>query len=291
MKYYIFVIISFLFGDKLLFRIKHLYLHLKKGGKIYWLNFKNPVTFNEKINWLKKYPSIPNGNLLADKVEVRKYIKEKVGDQYLIPSLGIFEDANEIDFGSLPDKFVIKTNHGSGFNIICNSKKDLNVLETRRKLNNWLKQNYFYYGREWQYKNIKPRLIIEKHLLEDNNFELLDYKFFCFDGEPKYIQIDTGRFSTHKRQFLTTKWNLLDFTVLYEKESQKIKQPIDLGKMLEISKKLSEGLIFARIDLYSINSKIYFGEITLHPGGGSEPFFPFTFDKELGKKLILPLPK
>jgi len=270
------------------FILNHAYLHLRKKGRLYLLNINSPKTFNEKINWLKIHGYKKENHYKADKLKVREYIKDCIGENYLIPMLGVYDTADDINSECLPNKFVVKTNHGSGYNIICNNKNKFDFNLMKKKINSWMKQNYYYYGKEWQYFGINPKIMIEKHLIDKLGDELLDYKFFCFNGIVKYIQIDIGRFSNHKRLYFDRNWETQDFTILYPRSNQKISKPDNLEEMLSISEKLSKDMVFSRIDLYNINSKIYFGEITFHPEGGCGPFFPNKYDLELGNKLVLP---
>ena len=250
---------------------------LKK--KWYKLDFKSPNTFTEKINYLKLYERNELAPIVADKVLVKDYVKTTIGDKYLIPNIGIFSNANDIDLNYLPNKFIIKANHGSQWNLICNDKTKINWNQAVNKLNNWLGKNAYHLSREWQYKSIKPRLLCEK-LLSEN---LTDYKVFCYDGVPKFIQVDTDRFSNHQRSIFTTKWHETNFQIRYSKISHSIIKPKKLDEILNLSKVLSEKFKFCRVDFYYVNNRIYFGELTNHPGGGIEPFLNYEQDLEFGK--------
>lgn len=266
-------------------RWSYWYLQRKCGAKPSTLNLCQPETFNEKINWLKVFHRFENGHLLVDKFAVRTLISTLVGSQYLVPLLGVYDSADEIDLSSLPSRFVLKATHGSAWNVIVEDKSRANLKSIRRSLRKWLQYNYFYVGREWQYRKCLPRIICEQYLGGNTERPLFDYKFFCFHGEPLFIQVDVDRFTNHARSFYSYDWVKQAFSILFPEFSRDIPQPPRLKEMLEVARRLSQGLVFARIDLYNQNDKVYFGEITLHPGGGCEPFFPQQFDKILGDYL------
>mgnify|MGYP001971359802 CR=1 FL=1 len=247
------------------------------------LNFSDPQNFSEKLNYLKKFYRNKFANTVADKVRVRSYVKDRIGKKYLVPLIKIYNNASEIDFNELPQKFILKTNHGSGWNIICENKNLLDEQVVKRKFERWLSWNAYYLFREWQYKSINPKILCEK-LLE---YEIKDYKVYCFHGKPEYIQVDSGRFSNHTRIIYNTNWVRQDFSILYPAGDDKIEKPKKLNEMLSISEKLSQDFIFSRIDLYINENNIFFGEITLHPEGGICPIFPSKADKIFSDKLKL----
>jgi hypothetical protein len=257
--------------------------HLRLGFWPYNPNIKEPKTFNEKINYIKLFHRPKNGPMVADKVLVREYIEQKIGSKYLIPILGVYNNASEIDFDNLPLGFALKTNHGSGWNIICKDKSKLDIEASKIKLDNWLKLNSYDINREWQYKFIKPLLICEE-LLE---YEIFDFKFFCFNGNPQFIQIDVDRFTNHTRSFYDIEWNKQVFGINYPISEKDIPKPTQLNEMIELAKVLSKGFDFLRVDLYIYNNRVYFGELTLHPGGGYEPFLNKEQDLFLGSFLNL----
>lgn len=225
----------------------------------------------------------------ADKWEVRKIVKRKIGPGILTKVYGVWENALEIDFKKLPKKFVLKPNHGSSWVIVVKDKSTIDEADVRHKLNYWLKINYYYwYGRERQYKLIEPKIIGEQYL-EDNNKNLLDYKFFCFGGKVRFIHLTIDRFTDHKRKnFYDRNWNRLPFTYgPLPGSDKKFPKPKNFSKMIEIAEKLSSGLKLARIDLYNLNGKIYFGEITLTPGNGMDIFRPKKYDQIYGDLLKL----
>ncbi len=221
--------------------------------------------------------------MLADKVLVRDHIKNMIGEKYLIPSLGIYKNAKEIDFEKLPQRFILKTNHGSGWNIICRNKSTFKKKRAIKLLNRWLGFNAYYLSREKQYKIIKPLIICEE-LLE---FEIYDYKFFCFGGKAEFIQVDIDRFTNHKRAFYNLQWQKLPFSIRYEISEKNLAKPTQLEEMERVAAILSKNFQFCRIDLYIHNNQVYFGEITLIPGGGNEPFLPQEYDKKIGELIAI----
>lgn len=257
-----------------------------KTGRI--LNFNNPIRFTEKIQWYKLNYRNPIMNKCVDKYLVREYIKEKGLEYILVKLLGQYDSINKIDFDKLPEKFVIKRTNGGGGNnvIICLEKTKLNFTDLERILD--LKENSNV-GREWAYNNIKPRIIIEELLINKGNpiAGINDYKIFCYSGKPKYIVVDVDRYINHKRNFYDIYWNKLDITSDCEQTENKIDKPKNLEKMLEVASKLSEDFPFVRVDLYNVDGKIYFGELTFYPWSGYVCFTPDDFDYELGKKFDL----
>ncbi|MDR3001209.1 MAG: hypothetical protein LBU89_08095 [Fibromonadaceae bacterium] len=254
----------------------------------YSLDLKNPKTFNEKIQWLKLYGNLEKYANLVDKYEVRKYIAETIGEEYLIPLLGVWDRFEDIDFGKLPEQFVLKCTHDSGSVVICKNKAAFDVKAAQSKLNKHLEQNFYHLLREPQYKNIKPRIIAEKYMVDESGTELKDYKIFCFDGQPKIIQVDFDRFTNHKRNLYDVEWNFLNFEIHYP--SDKIKQiskPQKFDEMLDLAKKLSAAIPHVRVDFYSICGKIYFGELTFTHGSGYENFEPEEFGFEMGSWIEL----
>lgn len=260
-----------------------------KNALGYPLNLDNPNTFNEKLQWLKLYYRNPLMTRCADKVAVRDYVAEKIGTKYLIPCLGIWDNPDDIDFEKLPDKFVLKVNWGSGQNIIVKDKSKLDVISIRRQLSQWMQPDNNLYFRffEWGYKNIKPKIIAEKYI-EQMDGKLLDYKFFCFNGVPKYCQIDIDRYVNHTRCFYNMEYDKQEFTVGYPIYQGNIEKPDRFAEMSEIARILSENFPHVRVDLFAINNNIYFGEMTFFHGAGYERFQPFEWDKSFGDLLILP---
>lgn len=250
-----------------------------------WPNLKNPTTFNEKIQWLKLYDRKPEYTKMVDKLAVRDIIKEKIGEEYLIPLLGSWKNANDINFDSLPDQFVLKCNHDSGSVIICRDKKNFNKNTACKILNKRLKESGFDYGREWPYKNVTPYIIAEKYMVDESNEELSDYKFFCFNGQPIYMFIATDRFKDTKFDFFDMEFNHLDIINGHSNSGKLFEKPKGFESMKELAKILSEDLPHVRIDFYNINGQIFFGEITFFHYSGFTPFEPEKWDYELGSKI------
>jgi len=254
------------------------------------LDLKNPKTFNEKMQWLKLYDRKPIYTKMVDKYEVREYIKEKIGEEYLIPLIGVYDSFDDINFELLPNQFVIKCTHDSGGLVVCRNKEKLDLEKARKKINNSLKRNFYYYNREWPYKDVKPRIIIEKYMEDSKSKELIDYKFFCFNGVPKFIYISEGLedHSTAKISFLNMNFEMEKFKRTDYKAFEKLpEKPETFEKMVAIAKILSQGHAFLRVDLYEINGKIYFGELTFTPCGGYLPFDPEEYDITLGEWIDL----
>lgn len=267
------------------FYLKMLY-KVRTGKK---LNLKNPITFDEKLQWLKLYDRKDEYTVWADKYEVRNYVAEKLGDQYLIPLLGVWNSADELKLDDLPEQFVLKCTHDSASVCICTNKKNFDWNAAMDKLQKSLNQNYYWHSREWPYKNITPRIIAEAYMTDESGTELKDYKIYTFGGEPYLIQVDFDRFHNHRRNLYTTEWEYIDETIEYSKDPNvKIAKPEHLEEMLECSKKLAVGTISLRTDFYSINGKIYFGEITFYQEAGFAHFEHEEFAKKLGDQIKLP---
>lgn len=253
------------------------------------LNLDNPKTFNEKLQWLKLYDRKPEYTMMVDKYAVKKYVADKIGEQYIIPTLGVWDKFEDIDFNQLPDQFVLKCTHDSGGIVICTDKSRFNIKIAKKRLTRCLKHNYFWGNREWPYKNVPPRIIAEKYMTDESGTELKDYKIFNFDGEPKLIQVDYDRFVKHKRNLYTTDWKYIEAAIQYPTDpDHQIEAPKRLEKMLEISRALSKGILHVRTDLYCIDDQVYFGELTFHHGSGLETFTPESLGEEMGKWIKLP---
>lgn len=249
----------------------------------YTLNLDNPQSFNEKLQWLKTYYRNPIMAQCADKQGVRKIIIKEIGAQYLVPQYGVYNSSKEIRLEQLPDSFVLKPSHSSGRVILCHDKRKMDWPETFEKLDDWLKENYYYQSGEWVYKDIKPRIICEKFLTG----EMIDYKFMCFFGEPKLLFTCSDReCGDLKVTFFDMEFKKLPFIRKYP-SSDTIKKPYFFNEMIEISKKLSKKFPFVRVDFYENQGKLYFGELTFFPGGGFEWFSPVEWDYKLGAMLDL----
>lgn len=253
------------------------------------LDLINPKTFNEKLQWLKLNWYDPLASKCADKYEVREIIKKKIGKGYLNELIAVYNSVDEIDISKLPDRFVLKATHGSGYNIICENKLDVDWEEELKKMRVWLKTTYGWSAGEWVYKDIRPRIICEKYL-EDESGELCDYKIFCFGGEPKFIQVDFNRFTGHKRNIYDLDWNILKgVEIKYPQDSKhEIKKPEKLGEMLELSTILSKDFPHVRVDFYIVGNKIFFGELTFFHGSGMQKITPKEFEIKMGNWLRLP---
>lgn len=281
--YYSFCYITYLLIPDSLFQ-KILY-RLRMGKS---LNLKEPKDFTEKINWLKLNYRKSLLTKLADKYEVRKYVANKVGEEVLIPILGVYDSFDEIDFDTLPNKFILKANHGSGWNVVCEDKKIFNIVMVRKLFNLWLKTNYYHINRTWEYRDIKPKIVCEKFISSKNKLGLDDYKIHCFAGVPKYIQYLSDRLEGKtKGTFYDLNWKVQEFFFTNPKHRKNNPKPKSLKKMLLIAKKLSEDLPYARVDLYNNDGESYFGEITLHPVNGMDRFIPEKYDRVWGDLLYM----
>ena len=275
-------ILKRLIPDKLYLRYKY----KKYIGKK--LNLKNPQTFNEKLQWLKLYDRRDIYTTMVDKYTVKNYVANIIGKEYIIPTLGIYNNFDEIDFDKLPNQFVIKCTHDSGGLVICKDKKNFNIQNARKIINRSLKKNYFYNGREWPYKNVKPRVLIEKYMEDTYTKELRDYKFFCFNGIAKLMFVATDRsINKTKFDFYDLKFNKLPIKQHYPNNDKKIEKPVNFDKMIILAEKLSKNIPHVRVDFYEINDKIFFGELTFYHFSGFVLFEPDEWDKKIGDMLDL----
>lgn len=257
------------------------------------LNLNDPKEFNAKIEWYKVFYRPKLLTLLADKYEVRSYVEQKIGKDYLNELIGVYNNANEINFKTLPNEFVIKANHTNTHNIIVKDKNSLDIKKTIKKFNKWLKVNQYYRrGQEWAYKDIKPKIIIEKFLKENDKETLTDYKFYCFNGKAKFIDVHLDRIEDHKQGCFDLSFNLLPFgkSKDYKSISSEIKKPTNLEEMIYIAEKLSENIPFVRVDLYSIEGKSIFGEMTFYPSDARKEFYPIEYNLIIGDYFELPKP-
>lgn len=275
------------------------------------LNLQDPQTFNEKLQWLKLYDRRQEYTTMVDKYAVKKYVADKIGDQYIIPTLGVWNSFKEIDFTKLPNQFVLKCTHDSGGIVICRDKNHFDYKQAEKIISTYLKRKYYYCHREWPYKNVPPRIIAEQYMSEDGNIELndykmmcfngkvkvaisreecglTDYKFYCFNGKPLYLYVSTGleNHRTAKMSFLKTDWTFAEFGRKDYKPLDAIpEKPKNYDEMIKIAQKLSDGIPFLRVDMYEVNGKVYFGELTFHPCAGMMPFDPTSADLKVGKLL------
>lgn len=261
------------------------------------LNIDNPITFNEKLQWLKLHDRKKIYTSMVDKYEVKKYVSDMIGDEYVIPTLRVWERFEDIDFDELPSQFVLKCTHDSGGVFVVKDKSKFDKKLIGKKIKRYLKRNYFYFGREWPYKNIKPRIIAEQYITNDSldencNMisELYDYKFFCFNGEVRCFKVDFDRFVNHKANYYDKEKNILEFgeAICPPDYTKQISFPKNIDKMIELAECLSKNIPFLRVDLYNVGGKIYFGELTFYPASGFGKFVPEKWDENIGKWLELP---
>ena len=256
------------------------------GQRIDW---ENPKTFNEKLQWLKINDRTPKYSLLVDKYEVKKYVADILGNEYIIPNLGVWEKADDIDFDSLPEKFVLKCTHDSGSVIICKEKSSLDFNIVRASLNAHLHKSPYWFGREWPYRSVSPRIIAEPYL-EDEDKQLKDYKFMCFNGQMKCCFVFSDRYegSGLKLNVYDRNWELMKMGRKYTKTKKNLKQPKNYALMIEFAELLSKNIPFVRVDFYEVQGKVYFGEMTFFPNSGFTAFEPEEWDSILGDWLTLP---
>lgn len=259
----------------------------------YWPNWKNPKTYNEKLQWLKLYDRRPEYTTMVDKYAVKDYVSKIIGENYIIPTLGVWDKPEEINWESLPNRFVLKTTHGGGNTgvVICKDKTTFDRQKAIDKLNDSLKQDIYRTLREWPYKNV-PRRIIAEQFIESEGDDLPDYKFFCFDGEVKALFIGTERGSGDvKFDYFDADFNHLDLVQFHPMSGKQLPKPSNFEEMKQIASKLSQGMPHVRVDLYDVNGKIYFGELTFYHHGGVTPFHPETWDYTFGGWIELPQEK
>lgn len=252
------------------------------------LNLKNPKTFNEKLQWLKLYDRNPLYTTLVDKYEVKKYIVDKIGEEYVIPTIGVWDNFDDINFDTLPNQFVLKCTHDSGTIVICKDKTKFNIEEAREKINARMNFNYYYMWREWPYKDVKPRIIAEKYMEDDKTKELRDYKFFCFNGEVKALFIATERQKYGeevKFDFFDTDFKHLPIRQGHPNAPIPPEKPQCFEEMKKLSAKLSENIPQVRVDFYEVDGKVYFGELTFSHFGGIVPFEPEEWDYKFGNYI------
>lgn len=281
--------ISPLFSDKTYLKIQ---FYLRMG---YWLKLYNPQTLSEKIQWLKLYNRNPLYTSLVDKYEVKKIVAEKIGSEHIIPTIKVWDNADIINWEILPKQFVLKTTHGGGNYgvVICKNLDALNKADAVARLKRAYKHDIYRVLREWPYKNIKKRIIAEQLMVQNDGTGLVDYKFFCFNGQPRYLYLSQyqrdGVSEKNVSCFLSLDWELLPYRWKDEPiQTEFPPKPRNLGEMISIAQKLSEQLPLVRVDLYNINDKVYFSELTFYPSSGLNPYDSREWDYELGDLLTLP---
>ena len=269
---------------------------LKTGKRI---RLYNPKGFNEKLQWLKLYDRNPNYTMMVDKYLVRRFVADRVGEEYLVPLLGVWDSAEEIDFDQLPNQFVLKCNHNSGEGMcLCRDKSQLDIVKVKNGLNTALGHNYYFEEREWPYKNVRPRIIAEEYMvdttIDNTRWSFVSYKFYCFNGEPKFFFVEVDDISNGSKgeamlSFFDLEWKTPAFS-----RTDHAPIPMEVGRtdrfeeMVTIAKNLSANIPFVRVDLFSINNKVYFSEMTFYPGGGFGFFSPQEWEEKIGSWIKLP---
>lgn len=254
------------------------------------LDLNNPTTYNEKLQWLKLNDRKPKYTMMVDKYEAKNYIKTIIGDAYTIPTLGVWDSFDDIDFSVLPNQFVLKCTHDSGGLVICKDKETLDVKKARKKINRSLKTNFYWVGREWPYKNVKPRIIAEPYMHDDNVDQLTDYKIHTFNGTAKTIFVKQNAHSGEgaKSAYFDRNFNHLGFTWGYSQATHLPELPKSIDEMISVAETLAKGMIELRVDFYEIAGKPYVGELTFFDGSGFDKFEPKSWDYTLGSWLKLP---
>ncbi len=277
--------VYFIPNDALALRIKYRLVFGKK------LNLDRPISYNEKLQWLKLFDRKPEYTTYVDKYGVKQWVGKTIGDEYVIPTLAVYDHADDVDISALPDQFVLKTTHDSGTAIVCRDKSQLNWGEARKKMAKSLKRDYYRVGgREWPYKNVPRKIIAEPYLEDSRSGELPDYKFFCFDGEPRAMYIATERFGVGetKFDFFDMDFNHLPFENGHPNSSKPIERPSNFELMKELAGRLSAGIPHVRVDFYEVDGKVYFGEMTFYHWSGMVPFRPYEWDLRFGSWINLP---
>ena len=255
----------------------------------YWPNLDNPKTYNEKLQWLKLHDKRPEYTKMVDKVDAKKYVASIIGEKYIIPTIGVWDSIDEIDWTCLPNQFVIKASHDSGGVVVCRDKSKLDVEEAKRILAGAGKKDFSRYTKEYPYRDVPHRFIAEEYMEDESGYELKDYKFFCFNGKPKFIFVATGRQEHDTRfDFYDMEFNHLPVLNGHPNADKWPTKPENYEEMIEVSEKLSKGLLHVRVDLYNINGKIYFGELTFFHWSGLKAFEPREWDYKFGEFLKLP---
>lgn len=268
------------------------YLFFRFKNRVgYWPHLNHPRTFNEKLQWLKLNDRHAEYTKMVDKIDAKKYVASIIGDKYIIPTLGVWNSVDEIEWDKLPNQFVIKVSSDSGGIVVCKDKQKLDIEKSKEKLTNGWGKNYYVHNKEYPYRDLTPRIIAEEYKEDESGYELRDYKIFCFNGEPKILFVASDRQKAGedtKFDFFDLNWNHLPFTNGHPNSKEFIAKPKNFEEMLEIAKKLSVGIPQVRIDLYNCNGQIYFGEITFFHWSGMTAFDPIEWDFKLGKMIKLP---
>ena len=256
----------------------------------YWMDFNNPQTYNEKLQWLKLNDIHPEFTKLVDKIDAKEYIAKKVGKQYIIPTIATWNSVDEINWDTLPNQFVIKSTNDSGGVVVCKDKSRLNIQQAKKKLKKLGKRDYSQISKEYPYKAVPHRFIAEEYMEDESGFELKDYKIFCFDGKAKFLFVATGRQSNDIRfDFFDIEYNHLPVINGHPNADSIPSKPVNFDKMIDLAEQISNGMRHVRVDLYNINGKIYFGELTFFHWSGIVPFEPIEWDVKFGEFLKLPI--
>mgnify|MGYP002775119547 FL=1 len=286
--------LSILFSDKTYVKLMY---RLKVGKQ---LRLDNPITFNEKLQWLKLYDHNPRYTVMVDKVKAKEYVANLIGEEYVIPTLGVWNSPDEIDFDTLPNQFVLKCNHNSGEGMcICRDKSKLNISKVKAALRKGLKENYYLHGREWPYKNVTRKILAEKFMVEKDSQNdkqaisknLEDYKFFCFNGEPQIMFVASDRANKVCFDYYDMNLNHLELKQGGENYKGKVRLPKHFEEMKLLASKVSKGIPHLRVDFYEIDDKVYFGELTFFDSSGFAKFEPEEWDEKLGNLIDLTLVK
>lgn len=259
----------------------------------YPLNLDNPKTFNEKLQWLKLHDRKPIYTTMVDKYEAKKYVANIIGEEHIIPTIAVYDKVEDIDFDALPDQFVMKCTHDSGGLVICKNKSKLDKVAAKKTLNHFLHRRYYYQNREWPYKNVQPRILIEKYVEDNGDKELRDYKFYCFNGKPDSLLLATGRQTGNLCfDYFDMYFNHLNLTNHWHPNAQQTPhKPLHFDDMKKLASKLSEGIPHLRVDFYEANGQVYFGEMTFFDMSGMLRIYPDNWDAEWGEKIDLNLVK
>ena len=255
------------------------------------LDLENPQLFSEKMQWLKLYDRKAEYTTMVDKIKAKEYVGSIIGEEHIIPLLGEWDNADDIDFDALPEQFVIKCNHNSGGGLcICKDKKSLDTDAVRKDLRDVMRGDYYAEKREWPYKDVQKKIFAEQYMVDESGTELKDYKLYCFNGEPKLVQIDYQRFSSgHRRNFYSPSWEFIDVTYDCANDpNANIPRPKQLDAMISIARTLANNIPFLRVDLYCVYDQIYFGELTFFPTAGFYSFMPIAYESLFGSWIHLP---
>lgn len=275
---------SFLFSDERYLKIQHRLIFRKQ------LDLDNPTTYNDKLQWLKLYNHRPEFTIMADKLKVKQYVTERIGGQYVVPLLGVWDRPEDIEWDKLPEKFVLKTNHdGGNFGVVvCKDKETFNKTKAIKRLKTSLRRNTYLLGREWPYKNIQRKVLAEQFIEGDETMGLPDIKFFCFDGKVKLLYMISHNKSDVRQDYFDSDFNPLDLKGLYPNSLIKPQKPLNFELMKELAEELSKGIPHVRMDFFEANDKVYFSEFTFFPSGGWAAFHPEKYDYILGQYIKLP---